>query len=401
MNLPAQLTITDHTQKSWSFNTLEAFDMFIKNQANFWSQKQVIASQNPTANQYIQRANNFHAIINTIESWKPQLEDWDVNTFNSNFTNLINSNIGTSWLWSGHPFLEKWIELNQVSVVVADAFFEALVQKTTSRFAQGMDYFQGYLIAYEYANSDKTDISKRRSSETKSLSNLRDQLVDKNDEIIGKVDKFQQDVISWKSKTESDFSKWFGKQQSHLDSSVLYQSKGFHEQLSSWTNKVTELENLYRENLRFEGAARYWFIKAGEFRKQGYCWIAVLVFFLLLGVGLFSKYFLAWLGGQPSGLGLQSIEGILIFAAVLSTYAFLIKVLSKLTFSAFHLQRDAEEREQLTHLYLNLREGKDDDAESRRIVLQALFSRSDSGLLAGEHSPTMPTIQDTIKIIKP
>ncbi|MDP3678295.1 MAG: DUF6161 domain-containing protein, partial [Methylotenera sp.] len=115
----------------------------------------------------------------------------------------------------------------------------------------------------------------------------------------------------------------------------------------------------------------------------------------------FSIFFLGWLSGQPTGLGLQSIEGILIYATVLSSYAFLIKSLSKMTFSSFHLMRDAEEREQLTHLYLSLREGKDDDPESRKIVLKALFIRSDSGLLAGDHSPTMPTVQDAIKIIKP
>ena len=73
--------------------------------------------------------------------------------------------------------------------------------------------------------------------------------------------------------------------------------------------------------------------------------------------------------------------------------------MAKLTFSAFHLQRDAEEREQLTHLYLNLREGANDDVESRRIILQSLFSRSESGLLSNETGPTMP-IQDLIQIIK-
>ncbi|WP_407067244.1 DUF6161 domain-containing protein [Legionella pneumophila] len=36
------------------------------------------------------------------------------------------------------------------------------------------------------------------------------------------------------------------------------------------------------------------------------------------------------------------------FISVLSIFAFLIKVFSRLAFSSFHLQRDAEEREQLT-----------------------------------------------------
>lgn len=399
MKLPAPITITDFTQKSWTFDSFEAFEEFIKTQGEFWSQYLGIANQNPTANQYIQRANNFQTIVNTILGWKPALETWDSNTFTSNFTNLINSNIGASWLWSGHPFIEKWLELNQISVSTADAFFEAMVQKTTARFANGMDFFHGYLIAYEYVNQDKTDINKRRSSEIKSLSNLRDQLVSKHNEVIGNVDKFQNNLTGWKDKTETDFSEWFGNQVTHLDNAVLSHSKNFHDQFANWTNKVTDLENLYREKLRFEGAAKHWSTKASEFKTQGYGWAITLGTFLLIGVGLFSKYFLVWLSGQPSGLGLQSIEGVLIFAAVLSTYAFLIKALSKLTFSAFHLQRDAEEREQLTHLYLNLRDGKDDDVESRKIILQALFSRSETGLLSGEHGPTMPTATEFINII--
>ncbi|WP_458294000.1 DUF6161 domain-containing protein [Geobacter anodireducens] len=36
------------------------------------------------------------------------------------------------------------------------------------------------------------------------------------------------------------------------------------------------------------------------------------------------------------------------------------------------------------------------DTESRKIILQSLFSRSDSGLLTGDHGPTMPGISDVV-----
>ena len=227
MKLPMPITITDFTQKSWTFDSIEAFEEFIKTQGEFWSQYLGIASQNPTANQYIQRANNFQTIVNTILGWKPALETWDSNAFTSNFTNLINSNIGASWLWSGHPFIQKWVELNETSNSnIADAFFEAIIVKTTSRStgANGFEFYQGYLIAYEYINQNKTDINKRRNSEIKSLSNLRDQLTTKNNVLIGNVSEFESEITKWKVKTESDFSDWFGKQVTFLDEAVLSHS---------------------------------------------------------------------------------------------------------------------------------------------------------------------------------
>lgn len=401
MDFSTVITIVDVTQKQWTFKSVETFEAFIKSQADFWSQRVGIAGQNPTANQYIQRYSHFQTVVNQITSWKPQIESWDAASLDSNFRILLANYLGGAWLWSGHPFVEKWLILNETSAAVADAFFEAIVQKTTSRHHNGFDFFQGYLIAYEYINHDKTDINKRRSSEVKSLNQLRDQLVEKHNELIGKVDKFEGDLTHWKLTTETDFSEWYASQKTFINDTVLAHSKNFHEQLSNWIDKHTELENQFREKLRFDGAATYWGNKVKIFREQGYWFAGGLLVLLVLGIGLFSKFFLGWLSGQPTGLGLQSIEGVLIFATILSSYAFLIKSLSKMTFSSFHLMRDAEEREQLTHLYLSLREGKEDDPESRKIVLQALFSRSDTGLLAGEHSPTMPTVQDAIKIIKP
>lgn len=73
-----------------------------------------------------------------------------------------------------------------------------------------------------------------------------------------------------------------------------------------------------------------------------------------------------------------------------------------MTLSSFHLQNDAKEREQLTYVYLALT--NDSNAvteESRNIVLQALFSRADYGLLGRDSSPVMPSsINELINLIK-
>ena len=68
-----------------------------------------------------------------------------------------------------------------------------------------------------------------------------------------------------------------------------------------------------------------------------------------------------------------------------------------MAFSSFHLMRDSEEREQLTYLYLSLSEETSVEEGSRNIILQALFSRTETGLLAQEHGPSMPGVGDAIK----
>ena len=400
MKFPSQIKISDHFSREFVFENLEAFERFIQTQADFWLQKQSIASQSPIANSFIQRFNGFQTIITTIKAWRPELETWDASTFNSNFTSLLNSSIGASWLWSGHPFVEKWVELTSESINTADAFFEAIVQKTTRRFADGLDFFQGYVIAYEYVNQGKTGINKRRKSEEKSLDKLRTELAEKQTELISEVSDFQSDINKWKETTKEELADLLVKKETCLDETNEFHSKTFHAQYANWTDKVIELENKYLEKLRFESPATYWARRAGTVRKQGYYWILALVLTIVGSTLWFSNYFLAWLSNEkPTKLGLDSIEGLIIFAAILSSIAFLIRALSRLAFSSFHLMRDAEEREQLTHLYLALRDGRDDDPEARKIILQTLFSRSETGLLNGEQGPTMPTTAEVLSVL--
>jgi len=70
--------------------------------------------------------------------------------------------------------------------------------------------------------------------------------------------------------------------------------------------------------------------------------------------------------------------------------AYGIRVLARITFSSFHLARDAEEREQLTHIYLALKKDTTIDQEERKLIMQSIFSRADTGLLKEDSSPTMP-----------
>jgi hypothetical protein len=69
---------------------------------------------------------------------------------------------------------------------------------------------------------------------------------------------------------------------------------------------------------------------------------------------------------------------------------YVINALYKVFFKSFHLARDAEERYQLTHVYLALINEKAMEKEDRMLVMQSLFSRADTGLLKEDSSPSMP-----------
>ena len=72
---------------------------------------------------------------------------------------------------------------------------------------------------------------------------------------------------------------------------------------------------------------------------------------------------------------------------------------NKSSFSSFHLSRDYRERFQLTNVFLALLHDGDVkcDDQVKQIVMQSLFSRSDTGLLKGEHSFAMPGVSELLK----
>ena len=106
-----------------------------------------------------------------------------------------------------------------------------------------------------------------------------------------------------------------------------------------------------------------------------------------------------WFSSDPNANITYNIPRMGIVVFILAIYTYLVRLIAKLAFSALHLMRDAQEREQLTYVYLSLINEKGIDEKSRDIVLQSLFSRTETGLLANENGPTMP-LSDVLQAMK-
>ncbi|MCY4218954.1 MAG: DUF6161 domain-containing protein [Gammaproteobacteria bacterium] len=239
--------------------------------------------------------------------------------------------LSEKWLWSGHPHLEEFVRCNK------------LYDKEVA-----IDFLNTVFTESEYQYAPKSNRSYRGLSQG------------------------QTRALAYLMKKESE--------------------KQYQDFVGRYETRIIELEKTYEEKLRLEKPAEHWKKAGDRFKNQAKGWSILLGGILLFGVVLFSVFFSDWVKGQELPVDIDTVQGMVIFSTLLAVYAFLVRVLSRLTFSAFHLMRDAEEREQLTYVYLSLTKEKVLDEASRNLILQALFSRSQTGLLSKGSGPSMPGI---------
>lgn len=258
----------------------------------------------------------------------------------------------------------------------------------------GNDYFTGVLFGYEFKNQTESEILHRRNNEKISLGQIREKynnyIVEAEQQLNGYISDAKgnltehfETVDQLKNEKNKNFEDWFTGIQS-----------GFNTFFANANESIGTNENLYREKLRLEAPAEYWKKRAIQLKDEGKSYLswligvslvsAILLFVLLMSLGtdFFEKAFSDTIRG---------IKWSIILITIVSLLGFTIKILSKLTFSSFHLSRDAEEREQLTHFYLALKKDTTIEVEERQLILQSLFSRADTGLLKEDSSPTMPS----------
>jgi hypothetical protein len=261
-------------------------------------------------------------------------------------------------------------------------------------FNKGISYFTGVLFAYEFKNQKESEILHRRKNEKISLGQIREKynnyIVEAEQQLNGNLSDAKENLTSHfetvdelKEEKNKNFEDWFKSTE-----------EGFEDFYSKAQESVKVTEDLYREKLRLEAPAKYWKDRAILLKSEGdkyLNWLiktsviaAILLFILLMTLG--TDFYETAFNDRIKG-----IKWSIILITIVSLLAFTIKILSKMTFSSFHLSRDAEEREQLTHFYLALKKDTAIEPEERQLILQSLFSRADTGLLKDDSSPTMPT----------
>ena len=389
VNRSINVSVTDAANKTWEFNSTRELVSFLKRDFEYWKKAyDALSGDKVAVHQYIAFPRNFESSINTIEEWTkhPDMED---NTLKNNINSHL-SNLSHQWIWSRHPYSKVFIQCNKkFGKDAAEAFINCITRGQVD--INGRERLFGTLAAYEYSKLG-ADILKRWEAEKTTFEELRNDLEFAKNDLMQETEKIKSDNDSWRMKTQEVW-----KTMLEGFSTDSFEIRKNHEDkltnfLDDSNNKIQTLERVYQDKLRLEGPATYWKKAAADFKAQANRWTGSLILSLISGV-LSVPLFWSWIKEEQ----LKTPEAIVVVGTILTVYAFLIVILSRLAFSAHHLRRDAEEREQLTHLYLSLINEKDISDESRNIILQALFSRSNTGLLRSESGPVIPGLGEMIK----
>lgn len=396
MSRQLSINVTDVTERVWEFDSYRKFKRFIDDEYSYWFEKdkqvrEVIERGNPHA--YIANGLSYlRAAKEEVVGWGELVESWSADELNGRVAQLVQSSLRhfpANWLWSSHPFTDQFVSIHiEYGIEAATSYIDYLLRKSISSMNH-FGHFNGTLAGYEFASPDSGVVS-RTESEKMALSNLSQALESTHSELIGEVEKFEEEISSWVTDKKNDWNDWVISTSRENEGLQGARKGEFDDYMVACQEKISLLESTYEEKLRLEKPVKYWHDVARKLRLQGGFWVLVLIAGGAVGLYYLSDFFVLWLQGMQAPLSINSIQGVVIFTALLSVYAYMMRVFSRLAFSAFHLQRDAEERENLTHLFLAIQHGKEIDAESRRALFQALFSRSETGLLANETGPTMP-----------
>lgn len=387
------IRIRDAVSKVFTFNDLSQLLQFVEQEEEFWRTQgqRFDAEGKPGRHRYFESYEELEGIkpsIVSLQNQWPELNEQQIERGVHDIQQHWDSVLRRSWLWSNHLYIPAFIECNlKYGEEAATAFIN---------YARGAEPslgsrlgFLGTMLAYECLHPDR-DRESRRDGERKSLERLRDRLHAETEELQQWGTDTRDKVQKWLETARSEAEELQSTNKGKGEKQVMDQGAIFDKQMKSWKQEKRDLDDLYAEILRWREPAKHWKNAAEEHKCQGLIAISVLFLMIVAGLSLLGFLIYSWLQGQKIGVDLDTLHGVVFFGSIMAVYGFFIRVLSRLTFSSFHLMRDAKEREQLTYLYLSLSETDPSERKSRDIVLRSLFSRSQTGLLANESGPSIP-----------
>jgi hypothetical protein len=285
-------------------------------------------------------------------------------------------------------------KMYDISPTRAEGYMSYLIENYSYGNFNDKNYFAGVIYGFAYENPELavTLSAEERQARLSSIQTLNDFVNQSMKELSDETDRIH--VISSQEAAEiEELKKTFEEEKVQLLSNAKIEKDNL---LTESKQKIIELEELYGEKLRLSKPAQYWEDTKSAYFRTGICWTVVTVAFTV-GYLFFIRWIIFDIQKQESQLtkvikniNFDTIKYGILLTLAISVGIFLINLFTKLAISAFHLSRDANERLQLTHLYLALLNEKAVTQDERTIVLQSLFSRADTGLLKGDSSPTIP-----------
>ncbi|SHG99352.1 DUF6161 domain-containing protein [Flavobacterium johnsoniae] len=372
-----------------NFIGLASFHKFLEEQILGWDKFEILPNEFTNSKNFFTSVKQ--EIENFVESYSTVEDEFSLDSYLRNLIGSINSRNTDVFTYDSPEidFLLKIYQYDYTSFIGAFTYFIGDLNQNINN----KKIFEGYLTAYEFkskesklterANSEKTSLQQLKNNFKNRLPELDKQLVDHLKDSSDKYDDYAKRIDDFQTDKEKTYSDWF------------INTKGEFEIFDKDSKlKIEELEKTYKAKLKLEGPATYWSDRAKKLRRQGWIALSCLIILVLMVCDSLNELlwrtpeqiFTSYFKGDHSA----AIRWSIIYITLIAFLAFCIKAISKVMFSSFHLARDSEERHTLTYFYLSLLKESEIDPEEKKLIMQSLFSRADTGLLKEDSSPTMP-----------
>lgn len=229
-----------------------------------------------------------------------------------------------------------------------------------------------YFIKNELINS-KTDINEIKEDIIKPASEELDIINNSANEKFREITAFVDDKY-----------KSFDETKSKIDSQITEIKKWKEQEFEDFKN----LKETYIEHLSLEAPERLWNQRSNDHKEKTMSWTVVLISVAMLLIG-FSTCFIKNIHKYALGVikEVPFLSESFILISVISFFIYIIRVIVKIIMSNHHLYVEYEQKAAMTRFYQALIKADANINEQERIIIiNALFSKVDSGLVKTDGS---------------
>ena len=372
-------------------NTQQLIEYLTK-EKEFWDYQGV--NNNPMVSSY---KNTYSKSLTNIENAIKQIST-NKSSALTNFKNAIDSAKSTCVINSETQLAKLFKKFKDKNSYFFQGFENAIAGNPYPSNYNQNGWFEGFYFGMQYRNVIKSVedyVEQYHTTYEEAVSNAENQLSSIVENYTALYHSQEQRISDLWTKNEEILNT----QKSEIDSYFINKKEELDKYLKIKEEKFLELEVVYGEKLKLSKPAQYWQDMNDQYSKDAKKWFIASISISLLTIIcicaiilLFPNLFVF------NGDWYMLFKNTALLTVVTSICIYILRITVKLCMSSTHLARDAKEREQLAYFYLALsKDGAVTDKE-RAIILNSLFSRSDTGLLKGDSAPVMSTnVTDIIK----
>ncbi len=217
---------------------------------------------------------------------------------------------------------------------------------------------------------------------------------DKLEQLLQEAGESQQEITRFIEEKRKEVQDQVDKNIAEMDD---YKSK-----VDDWGAKkhksLNALEETYRNKLQLEAPEKLWNERSREYRKRANCW-TICLFIVAIILLLVIAWFVHSLHEFPKGITerVPFLSQQVLFIGVISFFIYVIRIIVKIVMSNHHIAMEYEQKAALTRFYQALTyEGTEVDDNEKLIIMSALFSKADTGLVKTSESVDLDSVLSLI-----